>query len=97
MKTGLQLMENVLKPSPKSVLITLGLTVVASAADVDVYKKNIRSGTITSVTSNEEMSGIMKVVISLSESIFFIFLFFLNFIKGVNKYIENEANDQEIY
>ena len=39
----------------------------------------------------------MKVVISLSESIFFIFLFFLNFIKGVNKYIENEANDQEIY
>ena len=39
MKTGLQLMENVLKPSPKSVLITLGLTVAASAADVDVYKK----------------------------------------------------------
>ena len=33
LKTGLPLMNNVLKPLPKSVLIPLGLTVAASAAD----------------------------------------------------------------
>ena len=33
LKTGLPLMNNFLKPLPKSVLITLGLTVAASAAD----------------------------------------------------------------
>ena len=42
LKTGLPLMKNVIKPLAKSVLITLGLTAAASAADVGIYKKNLR-------------------------------------------------------
>ena len=42
LKTGLPLIKNVIKPSAKSVLIPLGLTAAASAADVGRHKKNIR-------------------------------------------------------
>ena len=41
LKTGLPLIENVIKPKAKSVLIPLGLTVAASAADAGIQKKNI--------------------------------------------------------
>ena len=40
LKTGLQLIENVIKPLAKSVLIQLGLTAAASAADAGVHKKS---------------------------------------------------------
>ena len=40
LKTGLPLMKNVIQPLAKSVLITLGLTAAASAADAGLYKKN---------------------------------------------------------
>ena len=40
--TGLSLTSNVIKPLAKSVLIPLGLTAAASAADVGVHKKIIR-------------------------------------------------------
>ena len=39
LKTGLPLIKNVIKPFAKSVLIPLGLTVAASAADAGIYKK----------------------------------------------------------
>ena len=39
LKTGLHLIKNVIKPLAKSVLIPLGLTAAASAADVGIYKK----------------------------------------------------------
>ena len=39
LKTGLPLMKNVIKPLAKSVLIPLGLTAAASAADVGIQKK----------------------------------------------------------
>ena len=39
LKTGLSLIGNVLKPLAKSVLISLGLTTVASATDTSIYKK----------------------------------------------------------
>ena len=39
LKTGLPLMENVIKPLPKSVLIPLGLTAAATAADAGIHKK----------------------------------------------------------
>ena len=39
LKTGLSLMKNVIKPLAKSVLISLGLTTVASAADAGINKK----------------------------------------------------------
>ena len=38
-KAGLPLMKNVIKPSAKSVLIPLGLTAAASAADAGIHKK----------------------------------------------------------
>ena len=42
LKTGLPLIANVIKPLAKSVLIPLGLTAAASAADARIHKKNIR-------------------------------------------------------
>ena len=41
LKTGLPLIKNVIKPLAKSVLIPLGLTEAASAADAGIHKKNI--------------------------------------------------------
>ena len=42
LKTGLPLIKNVIKPLAKSVLIPLGLTPAASAADEGIHKKNNR-------------------------------------------------------
>ena len=39
LKTGLPLIKNVIKPLAKSVLIPLGLTAAASAADAGIQKK----------------------------------------------------------
>ena len=39
LKNGLPLISNVIKPLAKSVLIPLGLTVAASAADAGIHKK----------------------------------------------------------
>ena len=41
LKTGLPLIKNVIKPLAKSVLIPLGLTAAASAADAGIQKKYI--------------------------------------------------------
>ena len=42
LKTGFPLIKNVIKPIAKSVLIPLGLTAAASAADAGIHKRNIR-------------------------------------------------------
>ena len=42
LKTGLPLVKNIVKPLSKSVLIPLGLTAAASAADAGIHKKNTR-------------------------------------------------------
>ena len=39
LKTGLSLIKNAIKPLAKSVLIPLGLTAAASAADAGIHKK----------------------------------------------------------
>ena len=39
LKTGLPLIKNVMKPLAKSILIPLGLTAAASAADAGIHKK----------------------------------------------------------
>ena len=39
LKTGLPLIKNVIKPLGKNVLISLGLTAAASAADAGIHKK----------------------------------------------------------
>ena len=57
-KNGLPLMKKVLKFLAKSVLIPLGLIVVAAATDVAIHKKTFRSG-------NQEMNDIMVIVKSL--------------------------------
>ena len=44
LKTGLPRIKNVIKPLAKSILIGLGLTAAASAADARIHKKNIRIG-----------------------------------------------------
>ena len=42
LKTRLPLIKTVIKPLAKSVLIPLGLTPAASAADTGIHKKNLR-------------------------------------------------------
>ena len=42
LKTGLLLIKNVIELLAKSVLIPLGLTAAASAADVGIHKKSVR-------------------------------------------------------
>ena len=42
LKTGLPLMNSVIKPLAKYVLIPLGLTAASSAADAGIHKKNVR-------------------------------------------------------
>ena len=42
LRKGLPLMKNVIQPLAKSVLIPLGLTVGASAADAGIHRKNLR-------------------------------------------------------
>ena len=40
LKPGLPLLKNVIKPLAKSVLVPLGLTAAASAADAGIHKKS---------------------------------------------------------
>ena len=54
LKAGLPLIENVIKPLAKSILIPLGLTAVASAADAGI--------------PNEEMNDIINIVQALEDS-----------------------------
>ena len=68
LKTGLPLMNNVLKILVKSVLKPLALTVVASAIDAAIQKKMFGSGIAILIISNERMNNIMKIVKSLEES-----------------------------
>ena len=55
-----------MKPSAKRVLIPLGLTAAASAADAGIHKKILGSGhNITLIISNDEMNDIIRIVKSL--------------------------------
>ena len=58
-KVGFPLTKNVLVPSAKSGVVTLGLTVAASAMDAAIQKRLFGSRT-TSIISDEEMNDIMK-------------------------------------
>ena len=65
LKTGLPLIKNVIKPLAKSVLIPLGLTAAASAADAAIHKKTLGSGlnhpsSTTLIISNDEMKILLK-------------------------------------
>ena len=87
LKTGLPLIKNVLKPLAKSVLIPLGLTAAASAADAEIHKKILGSGKTTLIISNDEMEDIMKIVNSLEDSGILL--------KGVSETVQNEVKEQK--
>ena len=103
LKTGLPLMENVLKPLTKSVLFPLGLTVAASETDAAVHKKMFGSGCVAKVSdrtrpwdlakwttliiSYGKMNDLMEIVKSLDESCLLI--------KGVSETIKNEAKEKK--
>ena len=88
LKTGLPLMKSVIKPLAKSVLIPLGLTTAASAADAGIHKKILGSGhnNTTLIISNDEMDDILKIVKSLDDSGVLL--------KGVSETIQHEAKEQ---
>ena len=87
LKTGLPSIKNVIKPLAKSVLIPLGLTVAASAADAGIRKKILGSGNTTLIISNEEMGYIIKLVESLEDSGVLL--------DGVTKTVQNEIKEQK--
>ena len=62
-------MKNVMQPSAKSLLIALGLTIVASTKDATFQKKIFGSGMTAFIISNEEMNDIMKIVKSLEDAV----------------------------
>ena len=69
LKTGLPLISNVIKPLAKSVLIPLGLTAAASAADAGIHKKILPSGNITTrIKANNEIEDIINIVKSPEDS-----------------------------
>ena len=88
LKTGLPLMKSVIQPLPESALISLGLTVAASAADAGTHKEILGSGhNKTLIISNDEMKDILKIVTSLEDSVLLL--------EGVSETIENEAKEQK--
>ena len=69
LKTGLPLIKNIIMSLAKSVLIPLGFTAAASAADAGIHKKILGSGNTTLIISNDEMEDIIKTVKSLEDSV----------------------------
>ena len=55
MKNWIAFNRKVLKPSAKIILIPLGLTAAASAADAAIHQEMFGSGFITLIFSNEKM------------------------------------------
>ena len=86
LKTGLPLIENILKPLAKSVLILLRLTAVASATYAVIHKKMFGSGNTTLIISNEEMNDIKKIINAIEE--------YGLLIKGVSETIKNKAKEE---
>ena len=68
LKKGLKNIKNIIETLGKSVLIPLGLTAAASAADAGVHKKIFESGNTTLITSNNKLGDIIKIVKSLEDS-----------------------------
>ena len=89
LKTGLPLIKSVIKPLAESVLIPLGLTAAAAAADAGIHKKILGScnnNNTTLIISNDEIGDILKIVKSLEDSGVLL--------KGVSETIEHEAKEQ---
>ena len=87
LKKGLQLIINMIKILAKSVLIPLGLTTAASAADAKIHKKTGSGNMTTLAISNDQMNDIVKVVKSLED--------FGLLLKGVTETVQNEVKEQK--
>ena len=87
LKTGLPLIKNVIKPLAKTILIPLGLTVAASAADAGIHKKILGSGNTPLIISNNEMNDIIKIVQALEDSNILL--------EGVTETVKNETKEQK--
>ena len=80
-------MKNVLNPLAKSVLIPLGLTAAASAADAGIHKKILGSGGHkTLIIPNKDMDDHIEIVKSLEGSGLLS--------KGVTESVQNEVKEQ---
>ena len=88
LKPGLTLMKNLMKPLAKSVLIPIGLSAASPAADSEIHKKILRSGTTTLIISNDETEDIIDIVKSLEDSGLLL--------KGVSETIQNETKEQKV-
>ena len=88
LKTGLPLMKNVITPLARSVLIPLGLTAAASAADAGINEKILEADNTTLIISNDEMENIIKIIKSLEDSGLLL--------KGVSATIQNETKEQKV-
>ena len=98
LKTGLPLIENVIKPLARSVLIRLGLTAAASAGDAGILKKILgsehnlpspsASHNATLIISNDEIEDTVKIVTSLEYSSLLL--------KGVTETFQNEVKEQKV-
>ena len=90
LKIGLPLIKNIIKPLAKSVLIPLGLTAAASAADAGIHKKILGSGhdnTTILIISNDELENIIKIVKYLED--------FGLLLEGVIETVQNEVTKQK--
>ena len=95
LKTGLPLINNVIKPLAQILLIPLGLTAAASAAAAGIHKKIVGSGNPSSshnnnavlIISNDEMGDIIKIIKSLEDSGLLL--------KGVTETVQNEVKEQK--
>ena len=90
LKTGLLPIKIVIKPLAKSVLIALGLTAAASAADAGIHKKILGWGhnnNTTLIISNDEIHDIIKIIKSLEDSGLLL--------KGVTETVQNEVKEQK--
>ena len=87
-----------IKPLAKSILIPLGLTAAASAADAGIHKKILGSGRCHStcsasyntkilIISKDEMNDTIKIVKSLEDSDLLL--------KGVTETVQNEVTEQK--
>ena len=93
LKTGLPLIKNVIKPLAKRILIPLGLTAAASAADAGIHEKILGSGNrhsssalhTTLIIINDEIHDFIKIVKSLEDSGLLI--------KGITETVRNEVKE----
>ena len=81
------MIKSVINPLAKSVLIPLGLTAAALAADAGIHKKILGSGNTTLIISNKDMDDLIKIVKSLEDSGLLL--------KGVTESVQNEVKEQK--